>query len=100
MIRHDVMFKFKPFVCKEAKLLRLKEIKNKLEGLTSVIDYLRDLRVSFNINPNEDWDILLETELDSMEDVLRYAKEPVHMEIVKSLIKPILENRACIDHAV
>jgi len=98
MIRHDVMFKFKPFDSEEEKLLRLNKIKNELEGLISVISYLRDLRVSFNINPNEQWDILLETELDSMEDVIKYGKEPAHVEIVKSLIRPILENRACIDH--
>ena len=54
----------------------MQEIKTGLEALIDKIDVLRLIRVDFNINPEETWDVILTTELDSLEDVKTYANHP------------------------
>ena len=79
MVRHIVMFKLKEFASEAEKLTKMQEIKTRLEALIDKIDVLRMIRVDFNINPEETWDIILTTELDSLEDVKKYANHPEHV---------------------
>ena len=65
MVRHIVMFKLKPFETPAEKTAKLQEIKTQLEALKDKIDVLRMIRVDFNINPAETWDLILTTELDT-----------------------------------
>ena len=69
MVRHIVMFKLKPFETPAEKTAKLQEIKTQLEALKDKIDVLRMIRVDFNINPAETWDLILTTELDTLADV-------------------------------
>ena len=68
MIRHIVMFKLKEFATPADKQAKMQEIKTGLEALIDKIDVLRMIRVDFNVNPAETWDIILTTELDTLED--------------------------------
>ena len=73
MIRHIVMFKLKEFATPADKQAKMQEIKTGLEALIDKIDVLRMIRVDFNVNPAETWDVILTTELDTLEDVSIYA---------------------------
>ena len=59
MIRHIVMFKLKEFATPADKQAKMQEIKTGLEALIDKIDVLRMIRVDFNVNPAETWDIIL-----------------------------------------
>lgn len=98
MIRHIVMFKLKEFATPADKLAKMQEIKVGLEALINKIDILRMIRVDFNVNPEETWDLILTTELDSLEDVSVYANHPEHVAISKGLIGPVKADRACVDY--
>lgn len=98
MIRHIVMFKLKEFATPADKLAKMQEIKAGLEALINKIDILRMIRVDFNVNPEETWDLILTTELDSLEDVSVYANHPEHVAVSKGLIGPIKADRACVDY--
>lgn len=100
MIKHIVMFKLKAFDTPSAKQVKMQEIKDKLEALKGIIDCLRSIRVDFNVNPEETWDIILTTELDSLEDVQTYATHPAHVAVVKGIIAPVKTDRACVDYTV
>lgn len=100
MIRHVVMFKLVPFQSEEEKMRQMQAIKSALEGLKDKIDFLRFIQVGFNINPAETWDIILNTELDSMEDVAKYAAHPDHVAVFKEFIAPYKADRACVDYEV
>lgn len=76
MIRHIVMFKLKEFAAPAEKEAKMQEIKQKLEALIDKIDVLRMIRVDFNCNPEETWDLILTTELDTLADVKTYAEHP------------------------
>jgi len=92
------MFKLKEFDTPNEKIERLQEIKTALEALIDKIDILRKIQVDFNINPAETWDFILTTELDSLEDVEKYANHPDHVAVSKNLIGPVKADRACVDH--
>lgn len=98
MIRHIVMFKLTEFATPVDKQAKMQEIKTGLEALIDKIDVLRMIRVDFNVNPEEAWDVILTTELDSLEDVKTYATHPEHVAISKGIIGPVKADRACVDY--
>ena len=98
MVRHIVMFKLKEFETPEAKEAKMQEIKVALEALIDKIDVLRMIRLDFNVNPAETWDIILTTELDSLADVTTYANHPEHIAVAKNIIGPVKADRACVDY--
>ena len=99
MVRHIVMFKLTAFETPADKLAKMQEIKEKLEALQDKIEVLQSIRVDFNINPAETWDIILTTELASLEDVNTYATHPEHVAVAKHVIGPVKADRACVDYA-
>lgn len=46
------------------------------------------------------FDLSVVADFDSAQDYQTYATHPAHQEVIKSLIKPILENRAAVQHHV
>lgn len=98
MVRHIVMFKLKAFDTEAEKTAKMQEIKEKLEALKEKIDVLRMIRVDFNCNPAETWDIILTTEMDTLADVNTYATHPEHVAVAKNIIGPVKTDRACVDY--
>lgn len=98
MIKHIVLFKLKEFDTEAAKQESMQGIKNALEGLAGKIDVLRSIRVDFNCNPEESWDIILTTEFDSLQDLNTYATHPEHVAVGKQFIAPVKADRACVDY--
>ncbi len=97
MIKHVVIFKFKPFLSDEEKTEKEEEIKVALLGLKERIEVLRSIEVGLNINPKEEYNLVLTTTFDKFEDIEVYAKHPAHLKVV-ALIKPIKADRACVDY--
>lgn len=100
MIRHIVMFKLKEFENAEAKQAKLNEIKERLEALIDKIEVLKYIHVDFNCNPAETWDLILTTELATLEEVNTYANHPEHVAVAKGIIGPVKADRACVDYEV
>lgn len=98
MVRHIVMFKLKEFASPAEKGAKMNEIKVALEALKDKIDLLHLIRVDFNCNPEETWDLILTTELSTLEDVRTYAAHPEHVAVSKSIIGPVKADRACVDY--
>ena len=98
MVRHIVMFKLKEFTSPAEKKAMLVEIKEKLEALKDKIDVLDKIEVNFNCNPAETWDLILTTELKSLDDVNTYANHPEHVAVAKGIIGPVKADRACVDY--
>lgn len=98
MVRHIVMFKLKEFASPAEKQAKLDEIKTRLEALIDKIDVLSKIEVKFNCNPEESWDLILITELDSLADVSTYANHPEHVAVAKGIIGPVKADRACVDY--
>jgi hypothetical protein len=92
------MFKLKEFASQTEKRDKMQEIKTHLEALIEQIEVLQAIRVDFNVNPDEAWDMILTTELHSLEDVALYANHPAHVAVAKNIIAPVKADRACVDY--
>ena len=97
MVKHIVMFKLKDTLSKEEKLVVMKDFKAAIEALPAQIDVIRKVFVGLNINEAEQWDICLESEFDSLDDVKLYAAHPAHVAAA-GILKDAKQDRACVDY--
>lgn len=97
MIKHIVLFRLKVSEDKEA---RMKEMKEQLEALVGIIPELKEIHVGLNMNPAEKWDLSLEASVENLHHLEIYARHTAHQHIFQTLIKPALEERACIDYQI
>lgn len=92
MIKHIVMWKFK----RDEKENMKKFIKG-LNNLKLIIPEIKYMETGININPNNQYDAILISEFETMEDLEKYKNHPEHLK-VSSLCKEIREDRQAIDY--
>lgn len=92
MIRHIVAWKFR-----EGTEAQQEEFLTKLAALYGVIPQIKSSTVARNVGPADNYDAVLISEFDSMEDVYAYRDDPRHVA-VSALCKDIRVSRVAIDH--
>lgn len=97
MVKHVVMFKFRGTEDERETISR--KFAAALIQLPGEIEELKSMEVGININPEEDWDLVLTATADTMEDVKIYSAHPAHQAAVE-IIKSFKENRACVDYEI
>lgn len=97
MVRHIVLFQLKPELEDAKKAEVMKSFKEGIEALPQVIPFIHKIEVGFNSNPDEKWDLCLNGEFTSLEDVRLYATNPHHLQVAGAL-KLFLAGRACNDY--
>ena len=97
MVKHIVLFKLKDNVSEAEKLVVMNKFKAAIEALPAKISVIRKIEVGLNINPDEIWNIALNSEFDTLEDVKFYATHPDHVAAGKILAET-KESRACVDY--
>lgn len=97
MVKHIVMFKLKETLSAEEKLDVMNRFKAAIEALPATIKVIRKVFVGLNINEAETWDICLESEFDTLEDVKAYAVHPDHVAAA-GILKDAKQDRACVDY--
>ncbi|MGM5631153.1 Dabb family protein [Apibacter raozihei] len=97
MIQHIVMWKLKEADKKE----NAQRIKKDLEALKDVISELEFIQVSFNMDiaSQNNFDVILNSQFKSFEDLDIYAKHPEHVKVVE-FIKSVVEQRVAIDYEI
>ena len=97
MIKHVVTFKF------QGSPEERKDISTRfaeaLIQLPCEIPQLKSIEVGLNINPSEDWDLVLTAQAESLEDVAIYSAHPAHQAAV-AIIAPYKVARACVDYEI
>ena len=93
MIKHIVMWKFKPGTEAEQT-----EFLNALQNLCGVIPQIRAQEVGRNVAPGN-YDAVLISTFDSLEDLEAYKTDPRHVK-VSSLCKAIRTDRVAVDMEV
>lgn len=97
MVRHIVLFKLKNTLSKKEKLEVMQNFKAAIEALPAKISVIRHIEVGLNMNPDEAFDIALNSEFDTLDDVNFYAKHPEHVAAA-ALLKEVKDSRACVDY--
>lgn len=101
MIRHLVFFKLSEEVEGNSKVENIQIIKERLEALKEVIPVIRKIEV-FSNHPQasaENYDIVLDSEFDSLEDLKSYAEHPEHLKVGEFIAK-VRIGRAAIDYEI
>ena len=99
MIKHLVFFKLAEEAEGNAKAENILIIKEKLEALKQVIPVIRKIEVRSN-HPGasvDNYDIVLDSEFDSLEDLNIYANHPEHLKVGEFIAK-VRTERAAIDY--
>ena len=91
MIRHIVMWKFRPGTEKEQT-----EFLTGLRGLQGVIPELLRSEVAVNVGQGN-YDAVLVSEFESLETLEAYKNDPRH-KAVSALCKSIREDRVAVDY--
>ncbi|WP_300729642.1 Dabb family protein [uncultured Bacteroides sp.] len=97
MVKHIVLFKLKETLSQEEKADVMNRFKSAIEALPATIPFIRRIHVGLNINPAEQWDICLDSEFDTLEDVKAYAVHPAHVAAA-GILKDAKDGRACTDY--
>lgn len=100
MVRHIVMWKFKDEAEGLTKQENLVKVKSMLEVLPEKIDFIRRMEVRFNENDNgKNFDAVLISEFDSLDDVKRYRVHPEHVKI-SQYVSLVRLDRASVDYTL
>ncbi len=91
MIRHIVMWKFRPGTEREQE-----QFLTGLRNLQGVIPELLKSEVAVNVAPGN-YDAVLVSEFASLEDLDRYKNDPRH-KAVSAICKSIREDRVAVDY--
>lgn len=97
MVKHIVLFKLKENINEIQKKEAMETFRAKILALPKKISWIRHIEVDFNINPAEKWDICLNSDFDTIEEVKSYSIYPDHLAAAGGL-KPNVEERACVDY--
>ena len=93
MIKHIVMWKFKP-----GKEAEMNEFLDGLRALFGVIPQIKAQEVGVNCAPGN-YDAVLISLFETMEDLSAYKADPRHVE-VSALCKAIRTDRVAVDYEV
>lgn len=92
MIKHVVMWKFK-----ENEEENMKKFLKGLNDLKQIIPEIKNMETGININPKNEYDAVLISEFETMEDLEKYKNNPEHVK-VSALCKEIRVERQAIDY--
>ena len=74
-------------------------IKSGLESLPAVIPELRSAQVGVTVAPGDDFDVVLISDFDSLDDIRIYQEHPAHLEVA-GFIRSVVAGRAAVDFEV
>ena len=95
MVKHIVLFKLNVEEPERTQLIN--DFRDAVMALPEVIDIIRHIEVSHNINPAEQYDIALNSSFDTLADVSTYATHPAHLA-AKEHFWEFLNTRVCADY--
>lgn len=100
MIKHVVMWKFRPEAEGKTRKENALWMKERLESLVGVVPQIRALEVGVNMKESEmAYDAVLISLFDSEEDLAAYKVHPAHAEI-SNYCKKVRESRTVVDYIV
>ena len=94
MVKHVILWKLKD----EHNNDKVKKgIKEGLEGLLGVIPGLVEIRVETESLPSSTADVMLYSVFENEQALKDYSKNPAHVEVANTRVRPFTETRLCLD---
>jgi hypothetical protein len=97
MIRHTVVFRWKPEATEEQR----QRVATELSRLPSLIPTLRSYELGSDLGVNEgSFDFAVSAGFDDLDGYLAYRDNPEHRAIIREHITPITQERAAVQFEV
>ena len=95
MIRHVVMFRWKPDTADED----VDSVVARLQTMPELIPEIREYRFGADLGINDaNWDFVVVADFETADDYLTYRDDPRHRALVAEAIGPHLEERASVQY--
>lgn len=98
MVHHIILWKIKEEKNEQEKLDIKKGVKKGLEGLKGVVPGLLSCNVYIDGLASSNCDIMLDSTLESEEALKAYQKNPAHVKVADTFVRPFMEVRMCMDY--
>ena len=97
MVRHVVMWKFKPEAERRSKLENMEILREKLFALLPLIPEIKKMEIGFDVKHTDfSMDFMLLTEFDSLETLAVYAVHPDHLKVT-DFVRNVVDTRVVLD---
>ena len=97
MVKHIILWTLKDMPETEKTSVK-KNIKTSLEALQGKIPGLLEIKVNNNGLPSSTADVMLDSTFDSFDALKAYSKNPLHVEVADTKVRPYTKTRACLDY--
>lgn len=95
MIRHVVMFRWKPDTVAED----VDSVVARLQTMPALIPQIREYRFGADLRINDaNWDFVVVADFATADDYLAYRDDPHHRALVAEAIGPHLDERASVQY--
>ncbi len=99
MVKHIVLWCYKDEISPEERQAHSARIKADLEALAGVIDGIVEIRVAAAPLAGSNVDIALDSSFVSEEALAAYVVHPAHKK-VGEMLRPLMQERRCVDYAL
>ena len=100
MVKHIILWTLKDEYTEAQKKEIRAGIKEGLEGLKGQIPAMIDISVRTDYLPTSTVDVMLDTTFEDADALAAYAKNPKHVAVADTKVRPFTSNRACMDFEV
>ena len=97
MVKHVILWKFKGMDKPEEQKALIKE---NLESLKGQIPGITDIKVTLGALETSNSDAMLEVMCEDFEALKGYAKNPLHVDVAETYIRPYIETRLAFDFEI
>lgn len=98
MVKHLVMWNFKEDFPEEKKEEMAREADRRLKALVGQVKGLTFAEMRLNRLHGSNRELLLISELETVEDLDAYQVHPLHVAVAEEVIKPAACERVCFDY--
>lgn len=97
MVQHIIIWDLKDTLSPEEKKAEALKIKTGLESLQGKIDGLLEIKVGINLLPSSNGDVILLSSFRDEASLKGYQSHPEHLAVANGIVRPITQNRKCMD---
>ncbi len=99
MVKHVIIWTFKPEFSQEQKAEYANKIKKELEALKELVDGAVEIKVVTDILDSSSGDIMLDSSFADEQALNNYQTHPEHLKAA-GFVKSVVSDRRCIDYKI